>query len=176
MSGAGSGSQLSTEELTLTCLAPLPLELLLLIEKIQQNSYRSCDLPKKWNHVDEASCPTIFGKRSHQCWCQLFRHKSDLMLTSVGSQLAYFLVHLCKYIRTTPRQTKTLDTQLSTLQYSNPGEGILLVKKNASTDFAALVNIPFTNKVFAKRVGPCNTFICLYVRTCICLFHTFNNR
>ena len=30
MSGAGSGSQLSTEELTLTCLAPLPLELQLI--------------------------------------------------------------------------------------------------------------------------------------------------
>ena len=30
MSGAGSGSQLSTEDLTLTCLAPLPLELQLL--------------------------------------------------------------------------------------------------------------------------------------------------
>ena len=98
------------------------------------------------------------------------------MLTSLGSQLAYFLVHLCKYIRTTPRQAKTLNTQLSTLQYSYPGEGILLVKKNASTDFVALVNTPFTNKVFANRVGPCNTFICLYVRTCICLFHTFNNR
>ena len=98
------------------------------------------------------------------------------MLTSLGSQMAYFLVHLCKYIRTTPRQAKTLDTQLSTLQYSNPGEGILLVQNNASTDFVALVNTPVTNKVFAKRVGPCNTFICLYVRTCICLFHTFNMR
>ena len=76
------------------------------------------------------------------------------MLTSVGSQLAYFLVQLCSYIRTTPRQAKALNMQLSTLQYSNPGEGILLVKKNASTDFAALVNTPFTNKVFSKMGGP----------------------
>ena len=61
------------------------------------------------------------------------------MLTSLGSQMAYFLVHLCKYIRTKQRQAKTLNTQLSTLQYSNPGEGILLVKKNASDNFVALV-------------------------------------
>ena len=34
MSGAGSGSQLSTEDLTLTCLAPLPLELQLILTRL----------------------------------------------------------------------------------------------------------------------------------------------
>ena len=113
------------------------------IGKTQQDSYRNCDLPKKWNHVYEALCPTIFDKKSRQKWCWLFQHRNGLMLTSVGSQWGFFLFHFEWYwdTNTRPKQAKGLNGRFSSSQFF---PGVIMVLNNLcpSTDLAVVPNVP----------------------------------
>ena len=88
VSGASSGCQLSSEQLTVTCLAPLPLKLQLLVSLAAMVGTWWCFLPASvsTNYHFESLRPSTQG------------HVSSFHIVTGFSQLIFLIVNICQNV------------------------------------------------------------------------------